>query len=140
MRAAQHASKVIRTRTVYVELRISNLRKKKKIRCFRYQVDGNARVTAIDVTIGNKELTQLKLKYNQNIGTLESISDLRIYKNTFNKSVIHDTAKQFFSISEYDNHGRLKSVMTNIKSMDVYRYVFCDVKLFAKLSRYSKSI
>lgn len=91
---------------------------------FRYQVDGNARVTSIDVTIGNKELSQLKLKYNQNIGTLESISDLRIYKNTFNKTVIHDTAKQFFSISEYDNHGRLKSIMTNIKSMDVYRYVF----------------
>jgi len=90
---------------------------------FRYQVDGNARVTAIDVTIGNKELSQLKLKYNQNVGTLESISDLRIYKNTFNKTVIHDNAKQFFSISEYDNHGRLKSVMTNIKSMDVYRCV-----------------
>lgn len=87
----------------------------------KYQVDGNARVTSIDVTIGNKELSQLKLKYNQNIGTLESISDLRIYKNTFNKTVIHDTAKQFFSISEYDNHGRLKSIMTNIKSMDVYR-------------------
>lgn len=89
----------------------------------RYQVDGNARVTTVDVTIGSKELSQLKLKYNQNIGTLESVSDLRIYKNTFNKTVIHDTAKQFFSISEYDNHGRLKSVMTNIKSMDVYRYV-----------------
>ncbi|XP_025201186.1 teneurin-m isoform X2 [Melanaphis sacchari] len=87
----------------------------------KYQVDGNARVTSIDVTIGNKELSQLKLKYDQNIGTLESISDLRIYKNTFNKTVIHDTAKQFFSISEYDNHGRLKSIMTNIKSMDVYR-------------------
>ncbi|XP_015366041.1 PREDICTED: teneurin-m isoform X3 [Diuraphis noxia] len=87
----------------------------------KYQTDGNARVTSIDVTIGNKELSQLKLKYNQNIGTLESISDLRIYKNTFNKTVIHDTAKQFFSISEYDNHGRLKSIMTNIKSMDVYR-------------------
>jgi hypothetical protein len=86
-------------------------------------LDGNARVTSIDVTIGSKELSQLKLKYNQNLGTLESISDLRIYKNTFNKTVIHDTAKQFFSISEYDNHGRLKSVMTNIKSMDVYRYV-----------------
>lgn len=90
---------------------------------FRYQVDGNARVTAIDVTIGNKELSQTKLKYNQNIGTLEGISDLRVYKNTFNKTVIHDTNKHYFSISEYDNHGRLKSVVTNIKSSDVYRYV-----------------
>ncbi|VVC40590.1 Hypothetical protein CINCED_3A025864 [Cinara cedri] len=88
---------------------------------FKYQVDGNARVTSVDVTIGNKELSQLKLKYNQNLGTLESVSDLRIYKNTFNKSVIHDTAHQFSSMSEYDNHGRLKSVVTNIKSADVYR-------------------
>lgn len=90
---------------------------------FRYQVDGNARVTAIDVTIGNKELPQMKLKYSQDIGILENISDLRMYKNTFNKTVIHDTAKQYFSISEYDDHGRLKSVITNVKSMDVYRYV-----------------
>lgn len=84
-------------------------------------MDGNARVTAVDVTIGNKELSQLKLKYNQNLGSLENISDLRIYKNTFNKSVIHDMGKQFFAISEHDSHGRLKSVVTNIKSVDVYR-------------------
>lgn len=84
-------------------------------------MDGNARVTAVDVTIGNKELSQLKLKYNQNLGSLENISDLRVYKNTFNKSIIQDTTKEFFAISEYDNHGRLKSVVTNIKSVDVYK-------------------
>ncbi|XP_050443334.1 teneurin-m isoform X2 [Adelges cooleyi] len=87
----------------------------------KYQVDGNARVTAVDVTIGSKELSQLKLKYNQNLGTLESISDLTIYKNTFNKTIIHDTEKQYFSSSEYDNHGRLKAVVMTIKSTDVFK-------------------
>ncbi|XP_050300174.1 teneurin-m isoform X3 [Anthonomus grandis grandis] len=88
---------------------------------FKYQYDGNARLSSIDVDINGKELPQLKLKYNQNLGVLESISDLRIYRNTFNRSMIQDTGKQFFSISDYDDHGRLKSTLINIKSFDVFR-------------------
>lgn len=78
-------------------------------------------MSSIDVDINGKELPQLKVKYNQNLGVLETISDLRIYRNTFNRSVMQDTAKQFFSITDYDDHGRLKSVLINIKSFDVFR-------------------
>ncbi|KAJ9578404.1 hypothetical protein L9F63_005377, partial [Diploptera punctata] len=88
---------------------------------FRYQYDGNARISGIDVEINGKELPQLRLKYNQNLGMLEGVSDLRIYRNTFNRSVMQDTSKQFFTITDYDSHGRVKSLLINIKSFDVYR-------------------
>ncbi|XP_060530352.1 teneurin-m isoform X2 [Cylas formicarius] len=88
---------------------------------YKYQYDGNARLSNIDVDINGKELPQLRLKYNQNLGSLEGISDLRIYRNTFNRSVMQDTSKQFFTIIDYDDHGRLKNILINIKSFDVFR-------------------
>lgn len=88
---------------------------------YKYQYDGNARLSSIDVDINGKELPQIKLKYNENLGSLEGISDLRIYRNTFNRSVMQDTSKQFFTITDFDDHGRVKSVFMNIKSFDVFR-------------------
>lgn len=89
----------------------------------RYEYDGNARVSGVEVDIDGKELPKLRVKYNQNLGVLESVSDLRVYRNTFNRSVMQDAAKQYFTITEYDNHARVKSVLVNIKSFDVYRCV-----------------
>lgn len=88
---------------------------------YKFQYDGNARLSSIEVDINGKVLPQLRLKYNQNIGALEAVSDLRIYRNTFNRSVMQDTSKQFFTIRDFDDHGRLKSVLINIKSFDVFK-------------------
>ncbi|VVC91201.1 unnamed protein product [Leptidea sinapis] len=88
---------------------------------FKYQYDGNARLSTIDMNINSKEMPQLRLKYNQNLGSLEAVSDLRIYRNTFNRSVMQDTSKQYFTITDYDDHGRVKTVLMNIKSFDVFR-------------------
>lgn len=88
---------------------------------YKYQYDGNARLSIVDVEINGKELPQLRMKYNQNLGTLEGITDLRIYRNTFNRTVMQDTSKQFFTIKEYDEHGRIHSILINIKSFDVFR-------------------
>ncbi|XP_034250662.1 teneurin-m isoform X4 [Thrips palmi] len=88
---------------------------------YRYQYDGNARLSAIDVDINSKQLPQLRLKHNQNMGVLESVSDLRVFRNMFNKSVMQDNAKQFLTIIDYDSHGRIKSVLINIKAFDVFR-------------------
>ncbi|XP_047517740.1 teneurin-m isoform X4 [Pieris napi] len=87
----------------------------------KYQYDGNARLSTIDVNINSKEMPQLRLKYNQNLGILEAVSDLRIYRNTFNRSVMQDTSKQYFTITDYDDHGRIKTILMNIKSYDVFR-------------------
>lgn len=88
---------------------------------FKYQYDGNARLSTIDVNINSKEMPQLRMKYNQNLGILESLSDLRIYRNTFNRSVMQDGIKQFFTITDYDDRGRVKTILINIKAYDVFR-------------------
>lgn len=88
---------------------------------YRYQYDGNARISGIEVDINGKQLPQLRLKYNQNLGVLEGVSDLRIYRNLFNRSVMQDSSKNFFTITDYDEHGRVKTVLTNIRSFDVFR-------------------
>ncbi|XP_046665298.1 teneurin-m isoform X3 [Homalodisca vitripennis] len=88
---------------------------------YRYEYDGNARISGVEVDIDGKELPKLRMKFSQNLGMLEGVSDLRIYRNTFNRSVMQDTSKQFFTITEYDSHARVKSVLVNIKSFDVYR-------------------
>ncbi|RZF32871.1 hypothetical protein LSTR_LSTR013659 [Laodelphax striatellus] len=88
---------------------------------YRYQFDGNARISGIDVDIDGKELAQLRLAYGPNLGQLEGISDLRIHRNTFNRSLMQDAAKEYFTVTDYDSHARLKSVLINIKSFDVFR-------------------
>ncbi|XP_011298913.1 teneurin-m [Fopius arisanus] len=88
---------------------------------YRYQYDGNARISGIEVDINGKQLPQLRLKYNQNLGILEGVGDLRIYRNSFNRSVMQDSGKQFFTVTDYDEYGRVKSILTNIGTMDVFR-------------------
>ncbi|XP_043476119.1 teneurin-m isoform X2 [Leptopilina heterotoma] len=88
---------------------------------YRYQYDGNARISGIDVDINGKQLQSIRLKYNQNLGVLESVNDLRIYRNVFNRSLMQDSSKQFFTITDYDDHGRVKTVVMNVRSMDIFR-------------------
>ncbi|XP_053689276.1 teneurin-m isoform X2 [Sabethes cyaneus] len=88
---------------------------------FKYQYDGNARLSGIEMDIDGKDLPIMRFKYGQSLGTLDAISDLRITRNAFNRTVVQDTSKQFFTITDFDEHGRVKSVLINIKSFDVYR-------------------
>ncbi|KAL7287031.1 hypothetical protein TKK_0018763, partial [Trichogramma kaykai] len=88
---------------------------------FRYQYDGNARISGIDVDINGKQLQTLRMKYDQNLGVLEGVNDLRVYRNSFNRSVMQDSSKQYFTVSDYDEHGRVKTILMNIRTMDVFR-------------------
>lgn len=88
---------------------------------YKYQYDGNARLSAVEMTLDGKEVPLLRFKFGQNLGTLVNVSDLRITRNTFNRTVVQDASKQFFTITDFDEHGRVKSVLINIKSLDVYR-------------------
>ncbi|XP_076182266.1 teneurin transmembrane protein Ten-m isoform X3 [Ptiloglossa arizonensis] len=88
---------------------------------YRYQYDGNARISGIEVDINGKQLPQLRLKYSQNLGILEGVGDLRIYRNLFNRSVMQDSSKQFYTVTDYDEHGRVKTVLMNIRTLDVFR-------------------
>ncbi|XP_069968168.1 teneurin-m isoform X2 [Bactrocera oleae] len=88
---------------------------------YKYFYDGNARLSSIEMSIDDKEVPTARYKYSQNLGQLEVVQDLKITRNAFNRTVIQDSAKQFFTIIDYDQHGRVKSVLMNIKSFDVFR-------------------
>ncbi|XP_078038060.1 teneurin transmembrane protein Ten-m isoform X2 [Augochlora pura] len=88
---------------------------------YRYQYDGNARISGIEVDINSKQMPPLRLKYNQNLGVLEGVGDLRIHRNLFNRSVMQDSSKQFYTVTDYDDHGRVKTVLMNIRALDVFR-------------------
>ncbi|XP_023037329.1 teneurin-m isoform X4 [Drosophila willistoni] len=88
---------------------------------YKYAYDGNARLSGIEMAIDDKELPTTRYKYSQNLGQLEVVQDLKITRNAFNRTVIQDSAKQFFTIVDYDQHGRVKSVLMNIKNIDVFR-------------------
>ncbi|XP_034122539.1 teneurin-m isoform X2 [Drosophila guanche] len=88
---------------------------------FKYAYDGNARLSGIEMAIDDKELPTTRYKYSQNLGQLEVVQDLKITRNAFNRTVIQDSAKQFFTIVDYDQHGRVKSVLMNVKNIDVFR-------------------
>lgn len=88
---------------------------------FKYQYDGNARLSGVEMDIEDKDLPVMRYKYSQNLGSLESVGDIRITRNAFNRTVVQDSSKQYFTITDFDDHGRVKSVLINIKSADVFR-------------------
>lgn len=106
---------------------------------FKYQYDGNSRLTAIEMDIGGKELPVVKYKFNQNLGSLETVNDLKITRNTANRTVVQDAAKLFFTISDFDEHGRVKSVLINIKSHDVFRLEL-DYDLRNRIKTYKTTV
>ncbi|KAL7013311.1 hypothetical protein ACKWTF_015326 [Chironomus riparius] len=87
---------------------------------YKYQYDSQARVSAIEMTLDGKDLPMLRFKFHQNHGTLLNVSDLKISRNV-NRTVIEDVSKNYFTITDYDEHGRVKSVLINIKSVDAFR-------------------
>lgn len=88
---------------------------------YKYQYDGNTRLSAVEMTIDNREIPLMRYKYGSNLGNLEAIGDLKITRNTPNRTVVQDASKQFFTITDFDEHGRVKSVLINIKSLEVFR-------------------
>jgi teneurin len=87
---------------------------------YKYQYDGQARLSAIEMSVDGKDIPMLRFKFHQNLGTLLNVSDLKISRNV-NRTVIEDVSKQYFTITDYDEHGRIKSVLINIKSVDAFR-------------------
>lgn len=88
---------------------------------YKYLYDGNARLSGVEMDIDGKDLPVYRFKYSQSLGNLEMVSDLKITRNAFNRTVVADASKQFFTITDFDGHGRVKSVLINIKSFDVFR-------------------
>ena len=88
----------------------------------RYKYDGNGRLALIEAEINGRESPPHAFSYNQNLGLLEGVNDLRVYRNAFNRTVIQDSTKHYFRISDRDNYGRLSMTLINIKGYDAFKY------------------
>lgn len=88
----------------------------------RCKYDGNGRLALVETEINGRELPPHAFTYNQNLGLLEGINDLRVYRNAFNRTVIQDSTKHYFRISDKDQHGRSSMTLINIKGYDAFKY------------------
>ncbi len=88
----------------------------------RYKYDGNGRLALIETEINGRELPPHAFNFNQNLGVLEGVNDLRVYRNAFNRTVIQDSTKHYFRISDRDHYGRTCMTLINIKGYDAFKY------------------
>ena len=57
-------------------------------RQYSYGIIGNGRLALLETEINGRELPPHAFSYNQNLGLLEGVNDLRVYRNSFNRTVI----------------------------------------------------
>ena len=88
----------------------------------RCKYDGNGRLALIETELNGRELPPHAFSYNQNLGLLEGVNDLRVYRNAFNRTVIQDSTKHYFRISDRDQHGRTAMTLINIKGYDAFKF------------------
>lgn len=88
----------------------------------RCKYDGNGRLALIETELNGRELPPHAFSYNQNLGLLEGVNDLRVYRNAFNRTVIQDSTKHYFRISDRDQHGRTAMALINIKGYDAFKF------------------
>ena len=88
----------------------------------RCKYDGNGRLALIETELNGRELPPHAFSYNQNLGLLEGVNDLRVYRNAFNRTVVQDSTKHYFRICDRDQHGRTAMALVNIKGYDAFKF------------------
>ena len=88
---------------------------------YKYQYDGNFRLSAVEMALDGAEVPLQRFKYGPLLGQLDAVGDLKITRNALNRTVVQEASKQFFTITDFDGHGRVQSVLINIKNLDVFR-------------------
>ena len=87
----------------------------------RYQCDATGRLSTTSLEIiGLSEQTTL-VKYDDKIGKLKGLSDLRISYISFKSVVMEDLTKNFVREKKYDEYGRFQSLNLIIKGQPVFR-------------------
>jgi len=91
-------------------------------RQYSYGIIGNGRLALLETEINGRELPPHAFSYNQNLGLLEGVNDLRVYRNSFNRTVIQDSTKHYFRIRDRDAYGRASMTLVNIKGYDAFKF------------------
>lgn len=86
----------------------------------RYQYDGSARVSGIDVVINKETLKTIAIKYNDALGQLEATQDLRFQRQSLRKTIIETYNKDFVLTKDLDTHGRAEKVTIYFKGLQKF--------------------
>jgi len=90
---------------------------------YRFQYDGNGRLTGSEVEINGKGLLGYTMKQNENTGLTETVMDLTVIRGLdhasvpYNETVIEDSSKVFVARIGRDRVGRIAHMSYSVKDM-----------------------
>ncbi|CAL4085535.1 unnamed protein product, partial [Meganyctiphanes norvegica] len=86
----------------------------------KYQYDGSARLRKLEGNIDSREINELYVRYDNQTGVLQAISDLRIIRNTILETMIQNPKKHYVSTRTQDQYGRLEEMTMALDGRTVY--------------------
>ncbi len=87
----------------------------------KYQYDGRARLSEIDVAVGGGRSLETPFQYNAVTGELAGVNDLRIRRESLRRKAVEDVAKIFSATYDYDESGRISAKTFKFRNSEVFR-------------------
>ncbi|XP_064078294.1 teneurin-m-like isoform X3 [Macrobrachium nipponense] len=86
----------------------------------KFQYDGSARLRKMEGDINNAALKEVYVRFDNQTGVLELISDLRIIRNNILETMLQNPKKKFVNTRKQDDYGRLAHVDMTLEGRVVY--------------------
>lgn len=86
----------------------------------RYQYDGSARLRKIEGEINDSALKEVYIRFDNQTGVLQLISDLRIIRNNILETMLQNPKKHFVNTRQEDNYGRLTQIDMTLRGKTVF--------------------
>lgn len=86
----------------------------------KFQYDGSARLRKLEGDINSSALKEVYVRFDNQTGVLQLISDLRIIRNNILETMLQNPKKHFVNTRKQDNYGRLAQVDMTLQGRTVY--------------------
>lgn len=86
----------------------------------RYQYDGSARLRKLEGDINSTPLSEVYIRFDNQTGVLQLISDLRIIRNNILETMLQNPKKHYVNTRKQDDYGRLAQIIMTLKGRTVF--------------------
>ncbi|XP_042864966.1 teneurin-m-like isoform X4 [Penaeus japonicus] len=86
----------------------------------RFQYDGSARLRKVEGEVDSTPLAEMYIRFDNQTGVLQGISDLRIIRNNILETMIQNPKKHYVNTRKQDNYGRLSEVYMTLGDRMVF--------------------
>lgn len=86
----------------------------------RFQYDGSARLRKVEGEVDSTPLAEMYIRFDNQTGVLQGISDLRIIRNNILETMIQNPKKHYVNTRKQDNYGRLSEVFMTLGDRMVF--------------------